>query len=59
MSHDLVNRVMTTNEVEIWATHDRCGMTARPIKSRASDSLGERIEFDDPTIRRSRGRSPA
>ena len=45
--YDQVNRCLLANRVELWATYDRCGMTASSVDP---DSPAEYIEFEDPKI---------
>ncbi len=46
-TYDQVNQRFLANHIKLWATHDRCGMTA---SSHEAGDPGQRIEFEDPKI---------
>jgi hypothetical protein len=46
-TYDQVNQRFLANHIELWATHDRCGMTA---SSHEAGDPGLRIEFEGPKI---------
>ena len=46
-TYDHVNQRFLANHVKLWATQDRCEMTA---SSHEAGDPGQRIEFEDPTI---------
>ena len=46
-TYDQVNQRFLANHIKLWATHDRCGMTA---SSHEAGDPGQRIDFEDPKI---------